>query len=282
MSAGKNARLLLKDRILYAKRAEFIARGFDRPGTFGFQTRASIDLLEELYGTKGLSTRPMSWEDKVAKAAEVISFDDPPLETFMEKHLPRAWKETGDFYSNPKKKRKGCTTHIDMPLAHAHIDYPYAHAASHGGRTVEYAPHGEVGLNPKLLVLNPGNPIEVAAEKKLGRKLTKAEHQQLVRAVKEYRTFHGRDPDSIVPVEVPNGTSRFVNLVGDVDRIDYTVKADSARKGKWTHKAGDHGKTAKRTPPALLVSVPGKKAPPVFAQRSGSEMYFKPTHGIMG
>lgn len=138
-------------------------------------------------------------------------------------------------------------------------------------------------LNPKLLVLNPYEYNFVTkVEGILKRKLTEAEKAQLMKARKEYRTFHGRDPDSLVPVEVPKGTPTFVNLVGDVDRIDYTVKADSDRRGKWTHKAGDHGRTSKETKPALLVSVPGEKAPPVFAQRKGSEMYFKPTHGIMG
>ena len=137
--------------------------------------------------------------------------------------------------------------------------------------------------NPNLLVLNPhGSDFVAKVEVSIKRKLSSEERVQLEQARKEYRTFHGRDPDSFVPVEVPKGTPRFVNLVGDVDRIDYTVRANSERKGKWTHKAGDHGQTSKGTKPALLVSVPGKKAPPVFAQRKGSEMYFKPTHGIMG
>jgi hypothetical protein len=136
--------------------------------------------------------------------------------------------------------------------------------------------------NPKLLVLNPSSSVERAAEKKLGRRLSAAESRNLAQAVKEYREFHGRDPETIIPVEVPDGTPKFVNLVGDVDRVDYTVKANSDRRGRWTHKAGDHGRTAKKTIPAFLVSVPGKKAPPVFAQRKDSKMYFKPSHGIMG
>lgn len=143
--------------------------------------------------------------------------------------------------------------------------------------------YGDAATNPMLLVLNPYEYNFVAkVEGIIRRKLSADERLQLEQARKEYRTFHGRDPDSFVPVEVPKGTPRFVNLVGDVDRIDYTVRANSERKGKWTHKAGDHGQTSKGTKPALLVSVPGKKAPPVFAQRKGSEMYFKPTHGIMG
>lgn len=275
--------------------------------------------------------------------------------------------------ANPKKK--GCT-HIDMPYSHAHIDMPHAHSA--GRDSVEVAPHGEVGLNPrgagpwvvwhkgcarvrngkdqeksllaagynrvatvkshaeadaladeqyggrmnpdmlsfgagtalgyaagsgiltaggrlaakkieeraknpKLLVLNPASDAFVAkVERILKRTLSAEERAQLGTARKEYRAFHGRDPDSLVPVEVPKGTPRFVNYVGDTDRLDYTVRADSERKGKWTHKAGDHGRSSKETKPALLVSVPGKKAPPIFAQRSDSDMYFKPTHGVMG
>jgi hypothetical protein len=200
--------------------------------------------------------------------------------------------------ANPKKKRS--CAHIDMPYSHAHIDMPYAHSAAAGGTTIETAPHGEVNprggprvvwrrvisptrfKNPKLLVLNPSDEFAAKVESMLGRKLSAKERSQLATARKEYREFHGRDPDSLVPVEVPNGTPRFVNLVGDLDRIDYTVRANSLRKGRWTHKAGDHGRTAKRTKPALLVSIPGKKSPPVFAQRKGSEMFFKPSHGIMG
>jgi len=161
--------------------------------------------------------------------------------------------------------------------------------AQYGGRTnpTSLADHvygsEDRAKNPNLLVLNPhGSDFVAKVEVSIKRKLSSEERVQLEQARKEYRTFHGRDPDSFVPVEVPKGTPRFVNLVGDVDRIDYTVRANSERKGKWTHKAGDHGQTSKGTKPALLVSVPGKKAPPVFAQRKGSEMYFKPTHGIMG
>jgi hypothetical protein len=148
-------------------------------------------------------------------------------------------------------------------------------------REAERGVRGE--RNPKLLVLNPASDAFVAkVERILKRTLSAEERGQLGTARKEYRAFHGRDPDSLVPVEVPKGTPRFVNYVGDTDRLDYTVRADSERKGKWTHKAGDHGRSSKETKPALLVSVPGKKAPPIFAQRSDSDMYFKPTHGVMG
>ena len=142
---------------------------------------------------------------------------------------------------------------------------------------------GSSKRNPKLVVINPSEKgFYAQVEKALKRRLTGSERQQLEKARREYREFHGRDPDSLVPVEVPQGTPRFVNLIGDVERVDYKVAVPSARRGNWTHKAGDHGRTAKRTKPALLVSVPGKKAPPVFAQRKGSEMFFKPSHGIMG
>lgn len=140
--------------------------------------------------------------------------------------------------------------------------------------------------NPaRLLVLNPSPALVSTAEKKLGRRLNRAELAQLEKAVREFKEFHGYEPKSIVPVQAPAGSPRFVNMIGKAKEVRYEVPAGtpSQRKGLWKHSAGDHGRTKKKTPPAFLASIPGdRRAAPIFVQPSGAAMYFKPSHGIMG
>jgi len=121
------------------------------------------------------------------------------------------------------------------------------------------------------------------AEKGLKRKLTAAEKKKLKTAIREYKQFHGCEPSSGKMVKVPKGTGAIVVGAGEVTETNYKVPfAGSARKGQWTHLAGDHGRTSRKTKAPFLAWVPGKKAPPLFAQARGSDLRFKPSHGIVG
>jgi len=104
-------------------------------------------------------------------------------------------------------------------------------------------------------------------------------------------TFHdetGRpaEIEKLVPVEAPPGTPLFVAGAGPLLNVDYEVQQKGSwRRGKWTHKAGDHGRTSKKTAPAWVGWVPGGKGKTrrmVFLEPPGSKMHFKPTHGIVG
>ena len=158
----------------------------------------------------------------------------------------------------------------------------YYEGAAFGRRDVArvYGPRS----NPKLLVLNPSDALAAEIERRLRRRLTPREKTLLAQARKDFNTFQGREATArdLVPVDVPPGTPPIVSYIGRLDRMDYTVDIDSDRKGRWTHKAGDHG-GAKRSTPPVLVAVPGRKDHNyVIAQPRGARTYFKPTHGLMG
>lgn len=143
--------------------------------------------------------------------------------------------------------------------------------------------------NPtRLLVLNPGSiadRIVEIAEKKLGRKVTAAEKAKLDIAIREFKEFQGRDPrpDEVMPVNAPKGTPLFVSMIGKVEEIRYSIDVPSDRKGKWRHRAGDHGREGQRTKPAYLAAIPGeKRLNYTIVEPEGAKTYFKPSHGIMG
>lgn len=138
--------------------------------------------------------------------------------------------------------------------------------------------------NPRLMVLNPhsAGTLIAQAEKSLRRRLTPKEHALASRAIREFKTFHGRLPESLLPVDAPPGTPLFLNYVGHEMRRDYEVKIGSERRGKWTHAAGDHGGKS-RSAQAIIASIPGrKKHNTVTVEPRGARSYFKPTHGLMG
>jgi hypothetical protein len=139
------------------------------------------------------------------------------------------------------------------------------------------------GSNPKIVVVNPCSSLIREAEKGFKRKLTPQEKKALTKAVKEYEKFHGVPPSGGKMVRVPNGTPKILVGAGEVTETNYKVAfGKSDRKGFWTHKAGDHGRSKRKTKPPYLAWVPGVKGPPLFAQASGSNLKFKPTHGIVG
>lgn len=138
--------------------------------------------------------------------------------------------------------------------------------------------------NPKLMVLNPSSGLAGAIERKLHRRLSSKEKSLLAAACREFKTFHGREAkaEDLVPVDVPPGTPMFVMGIGKVERQNYTVPMESERRGKWTHKAGDHGGKHETKAP-WFASIPGRsKHNVVIAQPPGAKTYFKPTHGLMG
>jgi hypothetical protein len=142
-----------------------------------------------------------------------------------------------------------------------------------------------VKKNPKLIVVNPGkkSPLQAKAEKALGHALSRAEKRALDKAVREYREFHGSDPTGGRRVRVSPGTPSILVGIGEATETNYHVPfSGSDRKGAWTHRAGDHGRTQKKTKAPFLAWIPGSKGPPVFAQGSGSDLRFKPSHGIVG
>jgi len=143
-----------------------------------------------------------------------------------------------------------------------------------------------VKKNPKIVVVNPKNKSILAeAERKLKRKLTAAEKRSLAKAIKEYKEFHGVAPSGGTMVRVPKGTPKILVGIGQATQTNYKVGSEfgsSWRNGLWTHAAGDHGRKGKKTKPPYLAWAPGKKSVPLFAQAKGSNLYFKPTHGIVG
>ncbi len=160
----------------------------------------------------------------------------------------------------------------------------------HGGRGGVYDDIGEVVIrpkksrsNPRLMVLNPSaNTILEKVERHIGRRLTSAERKNAEQAIREFKQFHGRDPESLIPVDAPPGSPLFLNYVGHETRRDYEVRIGSERKGRWTHKAGDHGRKH-MTKPAIIASIPGrKKHNTLTVAPSGAKPFFKPTHGLMG
>lgn len=171
---------------------------------------------------------------------------------------------------NPRRRKDAGDVHI-------HVDTSGAHAAyGRGSRTR--------ADNPKLMVVNPSTGLQGAIEAKLKRRLTGKEKTLLATACREFKTFHGREPrvDDIVPVDVPPGTPVVVMGIGRVERQNYVVPMESERRGKWTHKAGDHGRKFETKAP-WFAAIPGRKSHNVvIAQPPGAKTYFKPTHGLMG
>jgi len=105
-------------------------------------------------------------------------------------------------------------------------------------------------------------------------------------ALKATGTFHDAQPIQLTLGYAPEGTPPFVAAAGELLNIDYEVKdGRSARKGKWTHAAGDHGRGGKKTKAPWLAwaMVKGKKkGRPVIVEPPGSDFHFRSTHGLMG
>lgn len=166
-----------------------------------------------------------------------------------------------------------------------------AYEVSTSGQTVVLGyklPKRKNPAKPLLVVENPSgdatyDKLKRDAERTLRRKLSASECKLLAKGIKEFRTFHGCEPTGGLAVRVPDGTPAILAATGEVLETNYAVKFPrSERKGLWTHKAGDHGRTGKRTKAPFLAWVPGKKGPPIFAEPRGADLRFKPTHGIVG
>lgn len=148
------------------------------------------------------------------------------------------------------------------------------------------------GANPQLIVVdNPSRSPEHdrlrrKIEKRFKRKLTAAEERELDHAIKAAREFHGTGSLEVDFGQAAPGSPSIVGGAGNLTHLDYEVPwPKSKRRGKWTHKAGDHGRTKKKTRPALLGYGPPDKNGvrwPVFVAPAGARPTFKPSHGFMG
>lgn len=192
-----------------------------------------------------------AWQKRRCESCGAIPYSAAAAEEFE--------KITGDFF---------------CPACAQRMERAYENRKHSRGREEE---------NPRLMVLNPSaNTILEKVERHIGRRLTSAERRNAEQAIREFKQFHGRDPETLIPVDAPPGSPLFLNYVGHETRRDYEVRIGSERKGRWTHAAGDHGRKHK-TKPAIIASIPGrKKHNTLTVAPSGSHPFFKPTHGLMG
>lgn len=123
-------------------------------------------------------------------------------------------------------------------------------------------------------------------EKRFKRKLTAAEQRDLDHAIKAAREFHDTGSLEVDFGRAAPGSPSIVGGAGNLTHLDYEVPwPKSKRRGKWTHKAGDHGRSKKKTRPALLGYGPPDKQGvrwPVIVAPPGASPTFKPSHGFMG
>ena len=127
-----------------------------------------------------------------------------------------------------------------------------------------------------------GTKEEVRAwiESQQGRPLTSKEARLFNKMWKEAQTFHGTDVLEVTIADAPEGTPPIIAGAGPLLNVDYrVVQPESARKGDWTHKAGDHARKRK-TPPAWAAWGPDGRM--IVVDAYGSRMRMKPTHGYVG